>query len=308
MSSTIEKLLAAIGRGPAWASQVDDLQELQSLLDGQERRYADLVKNTEKTIIFADPDKPAKTPIALNYFHGFSASRQEAAPVPDRIAADLGMNLFYTRLAGHGRSGAALGRVKMRDWMDDATEAWEIGHKLGEKQVLMACSTGACLALQLAARYPDHVAALILISPNYGLRDAGANLLAMPGGALLARVLVGKEKRRPPGSREREKYWTGVYPSKALIPMIRLLRFTAKLDLTNIKVPLLTIHSPDDQVLDVARVRLLHRTLGSEPKRRMQLHSDHDPTDHILIGDILAPSNTDKLVKEISKFLCSLPS
>ena len=58
-----------------------------------------------------------QTELALVYLHGFSASRQETAPLSEDLARQLGANLFVTRLSGHGRSPQAMGEPSVRDWL-----------------------------------------------------------------------------------------------------------------------------------------------------------------------------------------------
>jgi alpha-beta hydrolase superfamily lysophospholipase len=101
--------------------------------------------------------------------HGFSATRQEIAPVPERVAAALGANLFETRLAGHGRERDGLVDVRAEQWLDDGRELLGVGRALGERLTLIGTSTGATLALALAS-HPDFrvVDSLVLISPNFG--------------------------------------------------------------------------------------------------------------------------------------------
>jgi esterase/lipase len=64
--------------------------------------------------VWANPDK-TKTPCAIVYLHGFSATRQETAPLSDLVAAQLGAYLYYTRLAGHGRGGEAMAEPYAND-------------------------------------------------------------------------------------------------------------------------------------------------------------------------------------------------
>lgn len=70
-----------------------------------------------KEIIWADPAAKAKTPLAIIYIHGFSASKGEVRPLPDKVAAALGANLFYTRLTGHGQDGAAMATASVNAWV-----------------------------------------------------------------------------------------------------------------------------------------------------------------------------------------------
>src|SRR3990167_6477878 len=129
--------------------------ELETYIAKREAAIPGLRPRVEKTIVWADPHRRRRTPYALVYIHGFSASRQETAPLADTVAAELGANLFYTRLAGHGVDDVdAFASVTADDWKNDAREALAIGALLGEKVILVGNSTGATLALLAALERP----------------------------------------------------------------------------------------------------------------------------------------------------------
>ena len=117
---------------PAWLAQ----RELQ---------FSDIRPEATKRIVWAGV-AGQKTPLAVIYVHGFSASAEEIRPVPDEVAKALGANLFYTRLAGHGRSGDAMAEPRAGDWIEDMAEAMAIGRSLGDRVVVIATSTGGTLA------------------------------------------------------------------------------------------------------------------------------------------------------------------
>ncbi|NNF28661.1 MAG: alpha/beta hydrolase, partial [Gemmatimonadetes bacterium] len=81
--------------------------EVDPYLAGREARFEDLTPGTAKSVAWAGAPG-ARTPFAVLYFHGFSATSMEARPLPERMAERLGANLFRTRLTGHGRPGRAL--------------------------------------------------------------------------------------------------------------------------------------------------------------------------------------------------------
>ena len=102
--------------------------DLPGYLAKAEAAYPDITPGAEKTILWAHQDHQ-QTELAIVYLHGFSATRQETAPLSDDLAKSLGANLFYTRLAGHGRSSAAMGEASAGDWLNDAEEALAIGQR-----------------------------------------------------------------------------------------------------------------------------------------------------------------------------------
>jgi alpha-beta hydrolase superfamily lysophospholipase len=303
--------LFVIGPRPKVSEQLSDLElpsGLESYLRKSEARYPDIKPGTEKTIIWAHPSTKGQTVASVVYLHGFSASRQETAPLSEQIAARLAANLFYTRLRGHGRSGDALGEVTVNDWLNDAQEAMEIGKRLGNRVVLLGSSTGATLAawMALQPQWQPHILAVVLISPNFGPRDTGAEVLLWPWGVQMIRLAVGKTRSFTPANEGHATYWTTRYPVKALSPMMGLVQLVRSKDLSQIKTPTLTIYSKADQVVDSRKVEMFFEMLGSRQKKLLDVMSEDNPSQHVLAGDILSPSTTDRLTEDIVRFVAPL--
>ena len=133
-----------------------------------------------------------KTPYSVVYLHGFSATRQETAPLAECVADSLGANLFETRLAGHGREREPLADVRAEDWLHDAAEALAIAARLGERVIVIGTSTGATLAVGDARssvngrrRYDRHAVA------EFCTARPSAAWLTRPAGPL-ARATAGR--------------------------------------------------------------------------------------------------------------------
>lgn len=107
----------------------------------------------------------------------FSATGRESAPLSDRVATQLGGNLFYARLTGHGRSDDALGESSVNAWINDTVEAITIGEEIGEEVILMASSTGASLLAWLSANrhLSDDIRAWSLSHPTLSLLTPPVN-------------------------------------------------------------------------------------------------------------------------------------
>jgi esterase/lipase len=259
-----------------------------------------------KRVVWASPSSRGRTPIAVVYLHGFSADPHELDPVPQRLADSLGANLFVTRLSGHGlEDGEGLAEAEAGDWLRDAEEAMAIGVRLGGKVVLMGTSTGGTLAVWAAAepRWRDALAAIVLVSPNFGLRDPGAGLLLWPWGGLLARLVLGEERCWTPVNAEQERHWTTCYPTRALLPMMALVDLVDRTDLSRVTAPTLVLLSTDDQVVDPAQTRRRVATFGSTTKELSEVTDDGDPSHHVLAGDIVSPRTTDAVVGEMLTFV-----
>ena len=280
--------------------------DLDHYLKQSEAHFPDIVPGAEKTILWANATK-TRTPLSIVYLHGFSATRQETAPMADQIAARLGANLFYTRLAGHGRSQTAMAEPTVNDWFNDTVEALEIGKRLGEKVIVIGTSTGGTLATWLAEQpNTEAVAAYIFISPNYAPIEKMSEVLAWPWGEQLAALIVGPEFSWTPANEQQAKYWTHRYPSKALVPMMTLVRFVRNSKLENIHSQVLVIYSPEDKVINAQKVEQAYAQLGSPIKAIQPITHHVNLLNHVLAGDILAPENTASVVKLVLDFVSPL--
>lgn len=276
-------------------------------LTAREAVFPDLTPGTEKTVVWAGAPG-TRTPMALVYLHGFSASRAEIAPVPQNVAQALGANLFLTRLAGHGRPGAALGRATTQDWALDLDEAMGLGRVLGERVVLIGTSTGGSLAA-LAALDPDlrdGLAGVVLIAPNFGLRDRMAALLDLPHARRWLPALAGAERGFTPQNPDHARYWTTSYPTAALFPMRAIQRQAARADHARAGVPLLVLMAEGDRVVDPAATRRVLSRWGG-PTRLELIAGTDDPQQHVIAGRILSPATTDTVASRITDWLSALP-
>lgn len=268
----------------------------------REAALGDVGEGMEKRVVLVDD---APTPLSVVYIHGFSASRQELEPVVARVADELGANRFYTRLTGHGRTASAMGDVTVNDWINDGAEAMSVGVRLGERVVLVGTSHGGALATWLANQplYRDRIAALVLISPNYGPADPASRVLLWPWGGLIARVVQGPERCWEPVNELQAQYWTECYPTRALLPMMGLVDLVQSLDLGEQQVPTLLFYSPGDQVVDPRRIVAGFEEMGSPRKVLVEVEGSTDPSQHVLAGDILSPGTNDQMVRAILEFV-----
>ena len=266
----------------------------------------DLIPGTEKTIHWAaEPGR--QTALAIVYLHGFSATRQETAPLADQVAGALGANLFYTRFRGHGRGGDALAEASVNDWLNDAWEALAIGRRLGKQVILIGTSNGGTAASWLATQPgAEDLFALVLISPNFGPRDAMAEVLTWPWAEAIGRVVVGREYAWTPSNERHACYWPHRYPSSALLAMMGMVKLARDSDLGRITQPLLALYSPEDRVDDPRRIESAFARVGSTPKVLVAVGGSADPQHHILAGDILASADTKRIRELILRLVGSL--
>jgi esterase/lipase len=275
-----------------------------SFLAAEEAKVPNIRPGAQKEIVWADPATKARTPFSIVYIHGFSATKQEIRPVPDEIAKALGANLFFTRLAGHGRDGPAMAEASMGAWLNDMAEAMAIGTAIGERVIVIGTSTGATLATWAAARpeFAGKMAALVFVSPNFAIQGASTGLLNMPWAEVVLPMIMGKTRSFEPHNEGQAKWWTTSYPSRAVFPMGALLKVVANIPFERIDLPLIIFQSPDDKVVVPEMSRQVYDRWGG-PKQFVSVRQSDDPSNHVIAGDILSPGNNELVVQTALAFL-----
>jgi pimeloyl-ACP methyl ester carboxylesterase len=187
-----------------------------------------LKPDNEARIVWADSSRK-KTPWAIVYLHGFSASQGEGDPVHRYIANKYGCNLYLPRLAEHGIDTTdAMANLTADNYWESARDALAVGRQLGDKVILMGTSTGGTFALQLAATYPEMVSALVLMSPNIAINDPTAWILNDHWGLQIAHLvtksnyIVSEDKFGP----LYRQYWYLKYRTEAVVALEELLETT----------------------------------------------------------------------------------
>ena len=274
-----------------------------------EARVPGIRPGSEKRVIWAG-EAEVQTPVALVYFHGFSASSEEIRPVPDEVAAALGANLVYTRFRGHGRGSDAMAEGSVQGWMQDAAEALAVARRVGERVIVLSTSTGGSIAAvaMLDEKLRRDVAGVVFVSPNFGLRHAAAPLLTVPAARHWLPLIVGDRRSFEPRSPEQAKHWTTEYPSVAVFPMAALARFAAGQDYSRLDLPALFYYSNEDKVVRADLTKLVQENWGgSVTHAAPDLKPGDDGFAHVVTGRIMSPGTTAQAVALILDWARALP-
>lgn len=281
------------------ASSLGD--DLDAYLAESEAKYTDIIDTTQKEIIWAG-EKGVKTPFSVVYLHGFSATKYEIRPVPDQVAAAMGANLFYTRLAGHGRGSAAMAEPAAGDWIEDMAEALAIGRRLGERVIIISTSTGGTLAT-IAATEPElaqDLAGIVFVSPNFGIDARASFLLGLPFVREWGPLVAGEERSFDVRNADHARLWTTRYPTVATIPMEALVQHVLAVDYGRASVPALFIYAPTDRVVQPSVTAEVAAAWGAASETwHPDLTSADDPYHHVIAGDIMSPGQTAPTVARI---------
>jgi alpha-beta hydrolase superfamily lysophospholipase len=282
---------------------------VQVYFESVESQFSGITPGTEKRVIWQPGFEEQRTPVSVLYVHGFSATSQEIRPVPDRIADALGANLVYTRLQGHGQGGAELAAASPSVWMMDVAEGLAAARAVGEKVVVISTSTGGTLvaAAALNPELSESVAAMIFVSPNFGVNDPLAFLMTWPAARYWVPWVMPDDYVSSAKDPQILKYWTTSYPWVATVPMGALVKMVAALDFSAATTPALFWFSMGDQVVRPEATRLVAEAWGGPVTINVvSVGPGDDPSSHVIAGDIRSPGQTEPAVTGMLAWLAAL--
>jgi esterase/lipase len=264
--------------------------------------------DNEARIVWANDSLKNITEYAILYLHGFSASQGEGDPVHKHIAEKYKCNLYLSRLAEHGiDTTEKLLNLTADKYWESAKEAYAIASKLGKKVIIMGTSTGASLALMLAANYPE-IHSLILLSPNIEIFDGTAWIVNNPWGLQIARLVTGSNYINSEDTRPiYKKYWSYGYRVEAVAQLEELLETAMKPELfEKVKQPVLMLYYfrdnvHQDSVVKVEAMQKMYSDLGTpaDKKRKVAIPNAGN---HV-IGSYIKSHDVASVEREIEKFM-----
>ena len=281
--------------------------EIETWLAEHEARHNAVIEGTDARVEWANG--PGVTDLCFLYVHGFSATRQEIAPVTKRIANHFNANAVYARLAGHGLSENSM-QATAEQWLQSMVDSWDIASRVGKKVVVIATSTGAplCVWLNEHIARPDQLHALIFLSPNFKVRSPFGFLLTWPWAERWVHYLIGKEHSWEPENEQVARYWTHRYSSKAIIEMQKVVDWVRKLRPASSQPPLATFYMKDDPTINHQAAIKFHQKWGAQHKALHPVDIDIELPQHVFVGDISAPQRNDWCIESSVKFIHSLPA
>src|SRR4030095_9213480 len=175
----------------------------------------------------------------------------------------------------------------------------------------MGTSTGGTIALQLAAAYPNDVAALILMSPNIAINSSNAWLLNNHWGLQIVRLILKSNYITDKDNRPLNKqYWNWQYRAEAVVATEEMLETTMnKETFEKVKQPVELLYFYKDERAQDSRVKVsgmldMYNELGvADSLKRKQAMPDADS--HI-IGSYIQSHDVEGVQKEIEKFMAEV--
>ncbi|HEY3386019.1 MAG TPA: alpha/beta hydrolase [Saprospiraceae bacterium] len=244
-----------------------DLKLLEDSITAKESSLI-LKPDNEARIVWRTPYQ--KTPYSIVYLHGNAASQEEGDPIHEALAHRYGCNLYLARLEGHGlKEENPLKNIDPVQWMQSALDAIAIGKALGDKVILVSCSTGSTFALYLAAKYPDLVEAQIMLSPNIDYYDPRSFMMAGPWGLQISKLILGSDFYGWKAPGPAQQYWYTRYRVEGLITLKSIIEHTMTEEtFGKINDPLFVSYyykdeEHQDMVVSVKRMREMFAQVGT---------------------------------------------
>jgi esterase/lipase len=284
------------------------LTDLKAWLETQEALHPHVITGAEARIRFADKEPLQKTSYAILHIHGFSACRQETAPVTDEIADNFGCNLVEVRLAGHGLSKNVM-KASAEEWLQSVVNGYDIAGQLGHNIIIIGTSTGATLAAWATAmlqKRPDQITALLLMSPNFRVNSRFDFLLTLPAAQIWIPWILGRERHWQPENELVAKYWSSRYPTQAVIEMQKVVSWFRKQNLNAYHTPLALMYMKNDPTIDpVAAVRGFEQW-GAVQKQLIPVTVNGEDAEHVFAGALSKTDRTAWCVRQFHDFLTQL--
>jgi len=210
----------------------------------------------------------AKKPLGCLILHGFTSSLDAVRPLVPAVER-LGLPYRMPLLRGHGTRPEDLRGVRHQHWYEDAEAALLELSAEAHQVAVCGLSMGGLVALELAARRPDDVAAVVTLGAALSIRSPlvhASKLIASvvdmwtptPGRGYADRALAR-------GSTNYKSFATD-----ALVSLHTYGGVVRRL-LSQVRAPILILHARQDRVIKPSSADYIYEHVASEDKQRVWL-------------------------------------
>ena len=285
----IKEVLDAVTNAFKQCSQVSNLQladwafndEVISLA-WDKARYTkpvyDDINNKETAIESAEPFflKPEKSNgVGIILIHGLLASPAEVKGYGEELF-NLGYTVLGVRIKGHGTSPYDLRTQIYEDWYESVIRGLKIISAYCDVIVAIGFSTGAELALILAAENNDKLVAVVAVAVPMKFVDKSLTFVPLLHGTNKLVSWVSSMEGVKPFIENPSEHKYINYTSIPVKSLYELRRLTEKVEniLTDIKIPTLLVFADEDPVVQFESAAILMDKLGCENKKLITIHSN----------------------------------
>lgn len=291
----------------------NDPEKLEAWIRNHESSDPAIKDHARAKILWANPGNISKTEYSMVYLHGFKASHGEGAPVHRRVAETLGLNLYLSRLEGHGLNvSKPLSELSAEALKKSALNALAIGRKIGKKVIIMGTSTGASLGLYLAVQpeFKGVISGLILYSPLIEFYGSSQLFLAHRVSRTLLKLIPGRNyliKAEQGSSPEENRIWYSSYTLQGALALGAFIQHNMTGEtFSQVSCPTFTGYyykskRQQDKVVSVEAIKSMYTQLGVANELKV-LKNYPDAGTHVICSGLISGS-INRLVTDSCEFI-----
>ncbi len=207
----------------------------------------------------------ANKEVGILLVHGFTGSPASMRPWAEYLN-QRGYTVKVPLLPGHGTTPHDLNLVKWQEWPAKVESDLQELLRTCRKVFICGLSMGGGTTLNIATRYSEDLAGIILVNPMIHVKFVPHQLAWAISRFQKMRDSVGDDIKRP-GITE---YGYDALPAVGVYELLKMLHYTRK-RLHDVTAPMLLFHSVDDHTLPVTNTEIVMKGVGSRQKQRIEL-------------------------------------
>jgi len=202
--------------------------------------------------------------------HGFTGAPKEMRWMGEYLAGE-GFSVLGVRLAGHATQMSDMPRTRWTDWTASVEDGYHLLRGLADRIFLVGLSMGGMLSLLMSTRL--EVAGVVAMSTPHRLPDDPRKRLAKYFAPVIPYIRK-RPKGTPPGMGWFDQdAWNGhvsypMNPVRSIAELVELGR-EMRAALPKVRVPVLLVHSRDDDYVIRDSMESIHAALGTQDKSMM---------------------------------------
>lgn len=194
--------------------------------------------------------------------HGFTGTPKEMRFLGEYLA-EKGYTVLSIRLCGHATHPRDLKRTRWQDWVASVEDGYEMLINTTDSIILMGLSMGGNLSLLFSTI--KSVSGVVAMSTPYALPNDPRLPFAKYLGWIIPSVSKGPpDWRNPEAASDHIDY--PYYPTRAIAELRDLVLETRKA-LPKVHVPVLLVHSKEDESVPPENMQQIYSYLGSADKQ-----------------------------------------
>ncbi len=211
---------------------------------------------------------PGKSPVGVLLTHGFTGTPKEMRWMGEYLTREYGFTTMGIRLTGHATRPEDMIRARYTDWQASVEDGFHLLSGASKSIYLCGLSMGGILSLYSASRLP--VRGVVAMSTPYKLpEDSRLKYIG-----LLSKVQPYMPKSKEDGTGWFGDAWKGYHVSYPKNPVrsiaeVNQLMAEMRASLPEIKVPVLLIHSRNDEYVVKDSMEQIYESLGTADKQMM---------------------------------------